>query len=154
VLPFENQIPFDEQIEDYYKTIATPEELSGLLNFALEGLYRLKQNHGYSEHRTLDEIRDMMTSGKNPPRDFITAYIKNDTNEETKEHIYNCYRHYCMINSYPLLASNTFSRRMKEYGPFTMSEGQTRQMGKTWKGIKCSYEIPTDNQQEKLNVIP
>lgn len=144
VIVFSNQIPFEEQIEDYYKTITTEEELSGLLNWALEGLDRLKEKHGYSEHKSLEEVKDLMQKGSNPIREFVDQYIIVDpTGEIEKQELYLSYVEFCKNLKYPYKADNVFSRMFKPELPHgtVLSEGQRKSDGKRiWKGIVCKYE--------------
>ncbi len=153
VIVFSNQIQTDKQIEDYYKVIATDEELSGLLNWSLEGLYRLKANHGYSEHKTLAQVKDLMQKGTNPIREFVDQYVVGDPESSTsRENLYLSYVDYCKSMGYPYKADNVFSRKFKpelKHG-VVISEGQT-QLGKhkkLWHGIKCTWVL--GEQQEVL----
>ncbi len=144
VIVFGNQIPFENQIDGYYEQLCTEEELSGLFNWALEGLYRLKKQHRYSEHRTLEQIRDIMQKGNNPIREFVDQYIIVDPSGETnKEEMYLSYVEFCKNLGYPYKADNVFSRFFKPELPHgaTVIEGQPRKNGhkKTWKGITCTY---------------
>jgi putative DNA primase/helicase len=150
VIVFSNQVPFEEQIEDYYKVLATEEELSGLLNWALEGLYRLKKNHGYSEHRSLDEVRELMQKGTNTIREFVETYIEGDpSNSILKGDLYLSYVDFCKFMGYPFKADNVFSRKFKPElrHEIVISEGEIHHK-KSWNGIKCTWTkgVP----QEKL----
>jgi len=150
VIVFSNIIPFEDQIEDYYSIIATEKELSGLLNWALEGLYRLKKNHGYSEHRSLDEVRELMQKGTNTIREFVEAYIDGDPNNSIlKGDLYLSYVDFCKFMGYPFKTDNVFSRKFKPElkHDIVISECEIHHK-KAWSGIKCTWTkgIP----QEKL----
>jgi putative DNA primase/helicase len=172
VLVFNNIIPFEEQIEDYYKILTTEEELSGLFNWALEGLYRLKEKHGYSEHRTLEQVKELMQKGSNPIREFVDQYIIGDVHGEvTKEYLYLSYVEFCKNMGYPYKADNVFSRMFKpelKHGVTVTEEkiGGKNKRKTFWKGIICTYsrigditsldnfddKNDTGEQQEKKNV--
>jgi len=144
VIVFGNQIPFENQIEGYHEQLCTEEELSGLLNWALQGLYRLKKQHGYSEHRSLEQVQELMQKGSKPIREFVDQYIVVDPDGETgKEEMYLSYVEFCKNLGYPYKADNVFSRFFKPELPYgaTVTEGQPRKKGhkRTWKGIICTY---------------
>ena len=56
--------------------LTTPEELSGIFNFALEGLERLKENHNFSDDMTTEEKRTMYLRKTNPIHAFIEDEIE------------------------------------------------------------------------------
>ena len=153
VVPFENVFEGKDAKRNILDEICTETEMSGLFNWAIEGLRQLEKQNDYSECMSLEEIKDFMTQGKNPVREFVDANIETHIGIELKEHIYKCYRQFCEFFKYPVLASNAFSRKFKEYAPISMTEGQKHKGGKrTWKGIKCTYDQGkgTDKQQKVI----
>ena len=153
VIEFSYQIPEGEKIPDFYKTLISEEELSGLLNFAITGIERLEAQRGYSKHRSLEDVKTFMEKGSNPIREFIDTYIEHDAEGElTKTHVYDCYLEFCKQMGYPAKESNAFSRKFKPLAPMGIDEGQTQIGGhkKTWCGIKCTWILSTDTEQEKL----
>jgi P4 family phage/plasmid primase-like protien len=145
VIVFSNIIDFKDQIEDYWKTFCTEEEFSGLLNWALEGLYRLKKNHGYSEHKTLDEVTEYIQKGSNPIREFVDQYVHvSATSEIIKEELHLSYVEFCRLMGYPYKSDIWFSRCFKPLLPLgaVVEDGRPRGHGHkpTWKGIDCSYK--------------
>lgn len=154
VIEFSYLIPEEEKIPDFYKTLISEEELSGLLNFAIEGIEKLESQRGYSKHRSLEEVKAFMERGSNPILEFITTYIKpKPEGEVSKDFVYNCYLEFCKFMGYPAKDSNVFSRKFKPLAPMGISEGQTRSSGKVWRGIECEYvQIKaTDKQQGALD---
>lgn len=153
VIPFENVFEGKDAKRNILDEICTEQEMSGLFNWVIEGLRELEKQNDYSECMSLEEIKDFMTQGKNPVREFVDANIEAYTGIELKEHVYKCYRQFCEFFKYPVLASNAFSRKFKEYAPISMTEGQKLKGGKrTWKGIKCTYEQGkmTESKQEEI----
>jgi putative DNA primase/helicase len=121
------------------KELATENELSGLFNWAIEGLDRLLTNQDFSKHRTLDDVIKFRSETQSPVFKFVEKYIELSTESElSKEDVYRQFISFCNTEKYPTLASNVFSIKFKQYGPYSMEEGQSRLMGmkKTWKGIK------------------
>jgi P4 family phage/plasmid primase-like protien len=84
--------------------LTTPEELSGLFNWALQGLQRLMQQGYFTESKTADPI---------------TAFVNNCINEAeadatvVKDDVYRAYFAYCKKNGFIPTANNKFSGEFK-----------------------------------------
>lgn len=65
--------------------LTTPEELSGILNFALEGLIDLLNNDGYTDPPSIEEVRIIwrIRSGN-----AVVAYIYSDQVERGRDKLY------------------------------------------------------------------
>lgn len=163
IIEYDNVIPKEEQIPFYFEKISTKKELSGLLNWALEGLQRLIKNGCYSEHRTLLEVKEFMESHKKPLPLFAVSHIKHNPEIEiTKGTLYNKYCEFCTFHNFPKKTPNVFSREIKQYLPMGWGEGQSRKKKskRVWRGIECTWQLgeehddeqqklPTEKQQEK-----
>jgi len=157
-----NIILLEDQIPNFFDTISTDEELSGLFNYAVEGLRRLLKQGQYSHHRPINEVREFMTKGKNPIRDFVDQYvIKDPEGETTNSSLYNSYRDFCKLMGHPVKDSSVFSKMVFPLLPRGTEKGETSKDGhkRVWRGITCTYVTadlttldhdPTDKQQEKL----
>ena len=66
----------DPQILD---KLTTPEELSGLLNWALEGLRRLQENGRFTKSMSADELQELYESMSDPITAFIAEHIKTES---------------------------------------------------------------------------
>lgn len=150
-IEFTNQVPKEEQIPNFFDVISSDEELSGLFNWAIIGLKRLMDNNRYSDHRSIDSIKEFMEKGVNPILDFVNTYIEREENGEiSKDDMYRCYCEFCKSFGFPTKDSNVFSRKFKPLAPLGMEEGETN-IGKhkrVWRGVKCTWVkgVP----QEKL----
>lgn len=136
--------------------LTTDEELSGLLNWAIEGLHKLLEQMYFSEHRTLEDVIMFHAETQHPVFKFVEIYIDREAEGEiTKEKVYEKFLMFCKETKYPTVASNVFSIKFKQYAPWGLDEGQSRMKGmkKTWKGIKFRENVKKskeDEQQEKL----
>lgn len=65
--------------EDIIRKIATEQEMSGFLNFALDGLDRLIKNRGFSQTIGSKEIKDMWIRKSNSVVAFILDCVENDS---------------------------------------------------------------------------
>jgi putative DNA primase/helicase len=121
--------------------ITTQEELSGILNWALEGLARLEKNGCFSHMSTDEQNRD----GYLRLSSSLYAFIKDQVTENvdtqvTKEDFYKAYARYCQEQERELLSKNAVSRVISRFLP---SIGETRpKIGENnrqvycWSGIK------------------
>jgi putative DNA primase/helicase len=74
---------FDENKDvEIVKKITTNEELSGLLNRALEGIERLKKNNGFPN--TEEEVKDIWTMETNPIAEFIIKHCRKKKGSEIR----------------------------------------------------------------------
>lgn len=160
VIEYPNQFnPGDKKTDpDILEKITTEEEMSGLFNWAIEGLKRLKKNKCYSEHRTLEEVKEFMQKHRKPLPEFATDFILPDPeNEITKGDLYKMYGEFCDFKGYPKLINNVFSRQVKNYLPRGWNEGQSRKITgrpKVWRGIKCTWEfgVPVAEDEKQLTL--
>lgn len=150
-----NQIDKEERIPFFFEKISTEEELSGLLNWALEGLERLQENGCYSEHRSIEEVSTFMKDHGNPLAEFANNHIKPEPNAEiTKKELYQYYLEFCNFFNFPKKADNVFSRMIKKYLPTGYDEGQSRihNREKVWRGFVCTWK-KEENKDEKQQVL-
>lgn len=63
IIPLENQF----STSNIFDTLTTDEEMSGLLNIALDGLERLRKNNQFSKQQDLDDIRALFQRYRLPP---------------------------------------------------------------------------------------
>ena len=118
--------------------ITTPEELSGLFNWALQGLKRLQRNRQFTNSQTTTELKNQYTEMSDPITGFVNKHIKEQMEEwETKDDVYRAYYHFCKENGYISVAKNKFTSEIK--ARIYCREGQRRinnDRPTTWEGIK------------------
>lgn len=119
------------------KELTTKEELSGLLNFAIEGLKRLITQGKFSTTSTLEEVREEYIRKSDSVGAFVMDKIEiKPDNYETKKEFYTHYTEYCRNNKYPIVSENIFHKelqmkiRIEDYRP-TIDGIRTQ----CWKGI-------------------
>jgi len=101
--------------------LTTQEELSGLLNWALEGYFRLvKQNH-FTNQKESEEIKELMIQHGNPLARFVSEILKQEIgNKITKEEMYKQYCHYC-ISQKPKLSpcsKDQLGKQLPRFAPY------------------------------------
>jgi len=93
--------------------LTTPEELSGILNWILEGLKRLLKNKTFSLLKPVEERREEWHILSNPLSAFIHDCVKFGVDEYvTKEEFYQAYRKYCIERSLPIMTKKKVGRRL------------------------------------------
>jgi len=117
IIPFEITIPEEDQDKTLHKKIIN-NELSGVLNWILQGLKRLLQQKSFSE---CYKIRDAVNIYKKES-DTVAMYVdvedyKKSLEETTPlKEIYRDYVSYCHENGYNPLHNKNFSKRLEALG--------------------------------------
>ena len=131
-------IPFEKEYiegknavnkEQLIKHLTTKKELSGVLNWALEGLHRLLENNRFSNKSTVEFIRDKYEMEKNSVYLFLNNHVEvlGYVNESDKELIpttilYAYYIQYCDNNNVKLIKNKiAFGRMVKKWNKYILS---------------------------------
>jgi len=147
---------FDEKKADktLLKKMTTPEELSGLFNWAVKGLKRLLENDGFSYSKSTDETREEYIRKSSP----VAAYCMDciEANWETwvsKDDIYNEYKAYCQEFNLVVKADNSFFREFKRITP-QIREERHRVLGERIQGFSGIAIIPKDEREKNPGQNP
>ncbi len=141
------------------KKLTTPEELSGMLNYALEGLFRLLKNNGFSYSKTVEQTREQYKTLSDPIYSFVQEFIGTDTTGYIeKEDVYNKYLNWCKEKDLPVTPKNMFSQDLNKHVP-NMRPGRKSINGRQervyhyicWKNEENEGNLTTSLQQEELN---
>ena len=92
---FEGSGKEDRDLKD--RLIENPEEMSGFLNWAIEGLNRLRANKWhFSNGKTVETVREDYIVRSDPYKAFVMHCIDVESGTfETKQNIYEAYRKHC-----------------------------------------------------------
>ena len=108
---FENVFEGKNADRNILEKLTTKEEMSGLLNWALEGLKRLLQNGSFSHTKTAEENRAVMEKNSNSISAFIQdCMIEKDGNWIATADLYESYCQYCAKNELPKESQDQFSK--------------------------------------------
>jgi len=98
--------------------LTTPEALSGMLNWALEGLARLMANRGFTESKSTEETREWYVKLSDPARHLIESAVERAEGESLpKDDLYAEYVKFCGEEKLPLVSKRTFNGRMEQCLP-------------------------------------
>jgi len=142
---FEFNNIFDEKTADpnIISKLTTPEELSGLLNFALEGLERLLERGYFKQIKSTEEMRKYYRELASPELAFVTNCVEeNSDGMITKDQMYNAYNCYCKMRGFVTQAKNMFSQELGKH--IYLQQGQQTIDGdrvRVWKGadLLCGF---------------
>lgn len=99
------------------KELTTESELSGVLNWAIEGLNRLRANGWtFSNSRSTEELRDEYIRKSSPIHAFVLDCIFQKPDGRTpKPALFQAFCDYCTDHRLPIVTKNTFFQRLPEF---------------------------------------
>jgi len=104
---FENVILQEEMNPHLIDELTTKEELSGLLNWYIEGFIRLVKQNGFSNEKSCEETKELMINNSNPLAKFSSECLGYSQGKKiTKEEMYNAYCLFC-TNQKPILSPDS-----------------------------------------------
>lgn len=113
-------------------TLTTPEEMSGFLNWCLEGLNRLIENGNFSFALEPEETREIMEIGSSPISAFVFDCLEQvDGEYETKDDLYAAYSKYIEIKGFARVSKEMFGRQLPTKAGFVLSGQRTIKNKKT-----------------------
>jgi len=142
VLKFDN-VP--DKLDPFLrKKLWTEEEMSGILNWALEGLYRLLKNCKFSYDKTPGEIKKIMESDSCPLVLFSNEVLENEDGFIiTKDDMYNFYSVWANQSNKPRLSKEQLGRQLTKYCPYILAEKHKQRI---WKNAKINAEFLEKNK--------
>jgi len=97
--------------------LTTPEELSGLFNWALEGLNRLLENSDFTYETEIDGV-PKYEHYRQPDISFITTYFEEDQSREIlTTDAYEHYQAWAKENKQPVSTKTQFTQSIKDIYP-------------------------------------
>ncbi len=147
VIQFPNQFREKDPDTDPYMKDKLINELPGIFNWSMVGLNRLLSKGVFSDHRTLQDVTEFMAEKQDPVNQFITQCVipGNHDNVISKSVMYDHYLDYCSLFGKPSVAMNQFSMKFKQYAPRVVTEGQTKKLGKLWRGL--TVKVPSKEKE-------
>jgi P4 family phage/plasmid primase-like protien len=101
----------DKQLDDKLQS-----ELSGVLNWALEGLQRLSENGSFTGDRGLGQTRDTWAKWSDSVSRFKSVAISDGHSDVSKSKLYAGYLEYCRQEGIPTESQHKFTTALKESG--------------------------------------
>jgi putative DNA primase/helicase len=127
---------------------ATPVELSGLLNWALEGLRRLLKNRHFSTTENMEELRSNYIRKSNSSRAFIEEELAYDQDPKAivpEAELYERYVYFCRTNNLPSTRKAILTQNIHRFLP-QVKQTMERLDGKSvhvWQFIQVREAVTT-----------
>jgi len=139
ILPFQRRHrSTDHQDHDLLTKLTTPGELSGLLNHALDGLDRLRQQHAFSHAAASDQAAERFRVDADSAAGFSEEYCTiYDGARIAKPALFKAYVAWCEANNRRPLAATRFNRRLAELHQLDQISSKGRDY---WLGIELREE--------------
>jgi putative DNA primase/helicase len=129
---------------DIVDEITSEEELSGFLNWSLEGLERLLDNGHFTKTGEIEDIKDEWLTRTNPLQVFMDKYTEVDRESfVTKDDFYDLYLKFCDRHSTPSLDKNVVPRRVPKINT-EVAAGRLKLDGsreKVWKHLRFKEDL-------------
>jgi phage/plasmid-associated DNA primase len=153
LFPFENVIPEDKQDEELINKITTPEELSGWLNWMIEGYKRLKKQNKFTNDLTPEETKYLMIQNGDSLAEFSAQILEESVgNKISKEDMYKVYCDWC-INHKPKLSPDTkekIGRNLTKFAPYTQASSNGSE--RYWVNVKVKNSLNQNDIKTTKNI--
>lgn len=135
---FNQQIPAEEQNPDMVDELTTPDELSGILNWAVEGYQRLQEQLGFTRTRSPEETRELWRTFGDSIDQFIVDWIVRTPDSEVKKsEVYDGYVTYAKGQGLPVESKQQVTSRLNRLDGVTQSQirGEGGSRPRVFRGI-------------------
>lgn len=136
VIPFPHKFRgSDKGDKNLIDKMSTPEELSGFFNLAIDGLWRLELQNGFSESETINGMLQEYRKESDSVAGFIDecCTIKPEV-WEYKTNMYSAYDRWCREMGFRPVSSVKFNKRLLDIAP-TAKEEKPQGGRRRWRGI-------------------
>lgn len=154
-IEFLNQIPESEQDKFLYQKLTSDKEMSGILNWALEGLDRLLKKEKFSFNKSHEEVKRIMEQSGNPLAKFCEEMLEEKpSNKISKEDMYELYFEWAKANKVSRLSKTILGRNLEKYAKYILDK--TGKQIRFWEnvGIKSiedkKYNVDTLDTLKKI----
>jgi putative DNA primase/helicase len=147
---------FDDKTadKDLTKKLTSKEEISGIFNWAIEGLKRLQEQQKFSYNKTVEEIKEQYTRLANSFQAFVNDCCVQDIDRQiSKRMFYKEYEDYCKKFNLPLKKENIIGKDMKRICPNVESKRVKIDLTSRewfWVNIRVKSESELKENQEEI----
>ncbi len=141
--------------------LTTPEELSGFLNWALEGLKRLEEQRDFTETMTQEETEKTYVKLSNSAQAFINERLQV-TNEHTDiifgDQLYRAFINYCLIEKIQTVPKGVFTKAMGDHCSgaehFKIRPDKNSSPIAAWRYIKLTVPLVPNVPASQTSLCP
>lgn len=142
--PMDNVIPKEKRDKNLIDKLTNPNELSGLLNWAIEGYERLVTQNYFTNEKEPEETKFLMIQNGNSLAKFSTEVLKQqDGAKISKDYMYTIYCKWCSEHK-PQLSPDTkekIGRKLNGVAPFIQASSTGKE--RYWLNVKTTYTYDT-----------
>lgn len=161
LIPFRAQIPESERNSNFVQPgwWKASGELPGILNWALEGLVRLRKRGRFSETAASKSAKAEYREQSNPAGTFLRDHARRTGKDfiATSE-LYGAYRNWCHSNGYTPLSQGNFSIEVKRtfpgieatQNPIHQKDGKR---SRQWIGLRLEDDDTGDTRDTGLEYL-
>ena len=159
---FEGSTSEDKDLKE--KLINDTEEMSGFLNWALEGLQRLRANGWrFSNGKTVETVREDYIVRSDPYRAFVMHCVREDPNGQVKkDDLFQAYRDHCEIHKVVSRSRDAFFKNFKDqFRPGALTDYRPNkeedpERPRMFKGIslreRLKWCFPDEEERDTQNI--
>lgn len=137
VIPFNRSFAKDERILDMKERLDS--ELSGIFNWAMAGLRRLRNRGNFVEPYQVQLATARYREEANPVKLFVDEKcILDDGLQVSASNIYSVYKEWCIENTFRPQSSKNFKKEMERLGLFWVHLST----GNHYRGVELKYQWP------------
>jgi putative DNA primase/helicase len=145
VIDFPHSFIGKDAIKNYHNVLIKKDGLAGLLNWALNGLKRLRSNDWeFTETNTQGEAKMNMQRKAQPVKTFVDDWTEFDNHiEMPKTVVYEAFKLYCDIHNIPALEERQFTPQLKQHANIRERQNTTLEgtRVRAWQGLRFKKGI-------------
>ena len=113
--------------------LTTDDELSGIFNWAIEGLKRLLKNGDFSNYESVEKMRELYIRKSDPVHTFVMDnVIQDDEAEIVKSDLFNEYNKYALKHGLQRMTEQKFGMELKSINDISMFSTRSRGHDNRW----------------------
>ncbi len=148
IVAFPRTFQGDEANPHLVDGLTAPEELSGILAWAVQGLRRLTGQGGFSGSSTVQEVRERYTRLSDPVAAFVEDRCVKDPNGRVpKDDLYEAYIGYCEDRGLTRLVKTVFPKELSRVAPWITASKIRTGGGRVWVWEGILLEEPVQAVQ-------
>lgn len=144
IVPFNREVLESEKIRGLDKPEGWSDlgELSGMLNWSIDGLRRLRENGRFTISEASENLKSQYRKNCNPVQQFMEEYVEDDASAWiSKNELYDAYSEFCGRSGYRPIPISDFNREVPKHFPHVAGGDRKRIDGKrqyVWKGFRLT----------------
>ena len=132
-IEFPYPVPPEEQDLDLIAKLGEPDELSGILNWALDGLKRLRANRRFSYNKEMEEVKRIMARSGDQLAAFVQDVLIHAPEQKiTKDDMYQVYSQWTITSKHTRLSKEQLGRQLAKHASYILEGRDTERY---WKHV-------------------